>query len=39
VAYTGGDILSCLFGIVFGVFSINQAAPNIKTMIEGRAAG
>jgi len=37
--YTSGDILSCFFGIVFGVFSLGMAAPNIKAVTEGRIAG
>lgn len=37
--YTSGDILSCFFGILFGVFSLGMAAPNIKTVTEGRIAG
>jgi ATP-binding cassette subfamily B (MDR/TAP) protein 1 len=37
--YNSGDILSCFFGIVFGVFSLGMAAPNIKAVTEGRIAG
>jgi ATP-binding cassette, subfamily B (MDR/TAP), member 1 len=37
--YTSGDILSCFFGIVFGVFSLGMATPNIKAITEGRVAG
>ena len=31
--------MSCFFGIVFGMFSIGMATPNMKAVIEGRAAG
>jgi len=37
--YQGGDVISCLFGVVFGIMSINQAAPNMKTIVEGKASG
>lgn len=39
LAYTSGDIISCFFGIVFGVFSLGMATPNIKAITEGRVAG
>jgi hypothetical protein len=37
--YTSGDVLSCFFGIVFGVFSLGVATPNIKAITEGKVAG
>lgn len=37
--YTAGDVLSCFFGIVFGMFSMGMATPNIKAVTEGQAAG
>jgi ABC-type multidrug transport system fused ATPase/permease subunit len=37
--YTIGDILSCFFGIVFGVLSLGMTAPNIKAIAEGKVAG
>jgi hypothetical protein len=37
--YTSGDILSIFFGIVYGVFSLGLAAPNLKAITEGRVAG
>jgi ATP-binding cassette subfamily B (MDR/TAP) protein 1 len=37
--YSNGDILSCFFGIVFGVFSLGMATPNIKAITEGKVAG
>jgi ATP-binding cassette subfamily B (MDR/TAP) protein 1 len=37
--YTSGDILACFFGVVFGVFSLGMATPNIKAITEGRVAG
>jgi ABC-type multidrug transport system fused ATPase/permease subunit len=39
IAYQAGDILSCFFGIVFGVFSLAMANPNIKALTEGKVAG
>ena len=37
--YNAGDVISCFFGVVFGVFSLGMAAPNIKAVTEGRIAG
>ena len=37
--YTAGDIMTCFFGIVFGVFSLGSATPNIKAVTEARIAG
>jgi len=37
--YRAGEIMSCFFGVVFGMFSLGTATPNIKAVIEGRAAG
>lgn len=37
--YTSGDVLSIFFGIVFGLFAIGTAAPNIQAVAEGKAAG
>jgi ATP-binding cassette, subfamily B (MDR/TAP), member 1 len=37
--YNGGDIIACFFGIVFGVFSLGAATPNIKAITEGTVAG
>ena len=37
--YSAGDILSCFFGIVFGMFSVGMATPNLKAVAEGRVAG
>jgi hypothetical protein len=31
--------MSCFFGIIFGMFSLGMATPNIKAVVEGRAAG
>jgi len=36
--YHSGDIISCFFGILFGMFSLGMAAPNIKAVTEGRIA-
>ena len=37
--YTAGDVLSCFFGVIFGMFSVGLAAPNIKAVTDGRVAG
>jgi hypothetical protein len=37
--YSAGDVLSCFFGVVFGMLSVGMAAPNIKAVTEGRVAG
>jgi len=39
VQYTGGDVVSCLFGILLGAFYIAGALPNLKAIIEARIAG
>ena len=37
--YRAGEVLSCFFGIIFGIFSMGMAYPNIKAVVEGRVAG
>lgn len=37
--YTAGDILSCFFGVIFGMFSVGLAVPNLKAVTDGRVAG
>ena len=37
--YDTGALMTCFFGIVFGVFSLGMATPNIKAVTEGRVAG
>lgn len=37
--YNSGDIMSCFFGVVFGIFSLGMASPNMKAVVEGRVAG
>jgi ATP-binding cassette subfamily B (MDR/TAP) protein 1 len=37
--YNIGDILSCFFGVIFGVMSLGMAAPNMKIITEGRMSG
>lgn len=37
--YTPGDILSCFYGVLFGMFSVGMAAPNMKSISEGKVAG
>ncbi len=31
--------MSCFFGVIFGMFSVGLATPNIKAVTEGRVAG
>ena len=31
--------MSCFFGVVFGLFSLGAATPNLKAVVEGRIAG
>jgi len=38
-AYTSGDIITCFFGVIFGMFSLGMAAPNMKAVTEGKVAG
>jgi hypothetical protein len=33
--YRAGDILSCFFGIVFGMFALGMTSPNLKAVAEG----
>jgi ATP-binding cassette subfamily B (MDR/TAP) protein 1 len=37
--YKSGDVMSCFLGVVYGMFSIGLATPNIKALIEGQIAG
>lgn len=37
--YQAGDVLSCFFGVVFGMFSVGMASPNLKAVAEGKVAG
>lgn len=37
--YNGGDISTCLFGIIFGAFSVGGAMPNVKAFVEGKVSG
>mmetsp|Transcript_8698 Transcript_8698/g.6448 ORF Transcript_8698/g.6448 Transcript_8698/m.6448 type:complete len:197 (+) Transcript_8698:676-1266(+) len=37
--YNGGDIMTCFFGVVFGIFSLGMAFPNMKAISEGKVAG
>jgi hypothetical protein len=34
-SYTAGDIMSCFFGVIFGMFSLGMAGPNFKALAEG----
>ena len=31
--------MACMFGVLFGVFSLGMATPNVKAITEGRVAG
>ena len=37
--YTGGDIMACFLGIIYGVFSLGLAVPNFQSIAEGKLAG
>ncbi len=37
--YNAGDIMACFFGVMFGIFSLGMATPNIKAITEGRVSG
>ena len=37
--YTSGDILACLMGIIFGITSLGQISPQMKSIVEGKIAG
>lgn len=37
--YNGGDVSTCLFGIIFGAFSVGGAMPNVKAFVEGKVSG
>lgn len=37
--YTAGDVISCFLGVVYGMFALGLATPNIKAIIEGQVAG
>ena len=37
--YTTGDIIACLMGIVFGIGSVAQVSPQMKSIVEGKIAG
>mmetsp|Transcript_21964 Transcript_21964/g.16309 ORF Transcript_21964/g.16309 Transcript_21964/m.16309 type:complete len:202 (+) Transcript_21964:725-1330(+) len=38
-SYTAGDVLTCFFGVLFGMYSLGMAAPNIKAVSVGKVAG
>ena len=37
--YQAGDVMSCFFGAIFGMFSLGMITPNIKAIEEGKVAG
>ena len=37
--YKAGDILTCFFGIFFGMFCLGMAGPNLKAITEGQTTG
>jgi hypothetical protein len=39
IVYTGGDIISCFFGVIYGMAYIGMTTPNFKALTEGRVAG
>ena len=36
--FSGGDVISCFFGILFGAFGWGMIAPNMQAVTEGKAA-
>lgn len=36
--YTGGDMLACFFGVVFGVFALSFTMPHFKAIEDGKSA-
>ena len=36
--YSGGDVVACFLGILFGVFALGMGGPNIKAVTEGLVA-
>jgi len=36
--YTGGDTLSCFFGVIIGLFSLSACSNHFKAVVEGRVA-
>lgn len=38
VYYAAGDVIATFFGVIFGIFSLGMAAPNMKSVNEGRQA-
>jgi len=39
VTYTAGHVMSCFFGVNFGMFALGASSPSIKAIAEGKAAG
>ncbi len=37
--YTAGDIISCFYGVSFGMYALGHAIPNMRAVAEGRVAG
>jgi hypothetical protein len=37
--YTFGDIISCFFGILFGLFSLAAVSNHMKAIVEAKVAG
>jgi len=37
--YTGGEILSVMFSVMFGAFTLAGVAPHLKTIAEAKVGG
>ena len=37
--YTSGEVITIFFAVIFGIFSLGMAAPNLRAIGEGLAAG
>lgn len=36
--YSGGDVLACFFGVIFGMFSLGMLEPNLEAVAGAKAA-
>lgn len=37
--YRAGDIMTCFFGVIFGMFNLGMIGPSMKAVSEGKVAG
>lgn len=36
--YTGGDVIACFFGVIFGMFSLGLIGPNLEALAGAKAS-